>query len=263
MMLVAAGLLLVCMILTSCVHRREGEPVNERPVEPLKTDGGFQLVFRNRYLLLIAVLILLSNVVNTTGEFILGKSVTEHARIAAEGAGNADLVRQEYIGKFYSDFYFWVNLLGAGLQLFAASRIIKYVGVGPALFFLPMIALGGYMLVSVAPILTFIRAAKIAENGTDYSIQNTARHALFLRTTREAKYKGKTAIDSFFWRAGDAVSALIVFVGTSLAFDLRSFATTIAVITAIWLCVAAAIVWIRMNESEDAYDEAAPESAQL
>jgi AAA family ATP:ADP antiporter len=203
-------------------------------------------------------LILLSNVVNTTGEFILGKSVSEHARIAVEGASNEVQLRQEYIGKFYADFYFWVNLLGAGLQLFAASRIMKYIGVGPALFFLPMIALGGYMLVSVAPVLSFIRAAKIAENGTDYSIQNTARHALFLRTTREAKYKGKTAIDSFFWRAGDAVSALIVFVGTSLAFDLRNFATTIAIITAAWLCVAAAIVWIRMNEGEAAEEQAGP-----
>jgi len=32
--------------------------------------------------------------------------------------------------------------------------------------------------------------------------KNTARHALFLRTSREAKYKAKGAIDSFFWRAG-------------------------------------------------------------
>ena len=89
-----------------------------------------------------------------------------------------------------------------------------------------MIALGGYTLLSFAPILSFIRFAKIAENSTDYSIQNTARQALFLRTDREAKYKGKTAIDGFFWRTGDALSALIVFVGTSMAFDIRGFART-------------------------------------
>jgi hypothetical protein len=46
------------------------------------------------------------------------------------------------------------------------------------------------------PLLAFIRSGKILENSTDYSIQNTTRHALFLPTSREAKYKAKTAIDS-------------------------------------------------------------------
>jgi ATP:ADP antiporter, AAA family len=108
--------------------------------------------------------------------------------------------------------------------------------------------LGGYTLLSFAPMLSFLRLAKIAENGTDYSIQNTARHALFLRTNREAKYKGKTAIDGFFWRAGDALSAVMVFVGTSLAFDIRGYARTNAILTAAWLCVVAAIVWLRVSE---------------
>jgi len=143
-----------------------------------------------------------------------------------------------------------VNLLGVGLQMFAVSRIMKRVGIGPSLFLLPMVSLGGYTLLSFAPILTLIRDTKIAENGTDYSIQNTACHALFLRTSREAKYKGKTAIDSFFWRAGDALSALIVYAGTSLAFDLRDFARTNAILTGAWLCVAAGIVWHRLSQAE-------------
>jgi len=248
LMLIAAALLAICIVLTNRVHYREHIPVHVTKREkPLKRGNGFQLVFKQRYLLLIAVLILLSNVVNTTGEFILGKSVAEHARIVAGASGEAILSRQQYIGKFYADFYFWVNLVGASLQMFVVSRIIKYVGIGPALFFLPIIAFGSYMAISLAPILTLIRVGKIAENGTDYSIQNTARHALFLQTSREAKYKGKTAIDTFFWRAGDAISALIVFIGTALAFDLRSFARTNAMLTTVWLCVAVAIVWMRMK----------------
>jgi AAA family ATP:ADP antiporter len=53
---------------------------------------------------------------------------------------------------------------------------------------------------------------------------------LFLGTSREVKYMGKTAIDSFFWRAGDAISALVVFIGTSFAFDIRTFARTNALL---------------------------------
>src|SRR5207253_9558941 len=67
-----------------------------------------------------------------------------------------------------------------------------------------------------------VRMVKVLENGTDYSIQNTARHALFLPTSREAKYKAKQAIDSFFWRAGDVLQAVVVFVGTQLALDRKS-----------------------------------------
>src|SRR4030095_7945620 len=186
------------------------------------------------------------------------KSVLEQAKMAGV-SGDVAVSPQEYIGKFYADYYFWANLVGAGLQIFAVSRVLKRAGIGPALFFLPMIAFGGYTLLSFAPLLGWIRVVKIAENGTDYSLQSTAHHALFLRTTREAKYQGKTAIDSFFWRAGDAISALIVFVGTSLAFDLRSFATTKGIVTALWLLVVACIVWFRVIATEPKIEETSPE----
>jgi ATP:ADP antiporter, AAA family len=253
MMLVAAGLLTACMLLTYWIHHRERGLIRSgEPHEPLKPNGGFQVVLNQRYLLLIALLIVLSNIVNTNGEFILGKSIAEQAKVAAAvaDASGQGISEKEFIGQFYADFYFWVNLVGAALQMFAVSRIMKHIGIGPALFLLPMIALGGYSLLSFAPMLSFIRLAKIAENGTDYSIQNTARHALFLRTNREAKYIGKTVIDGFFWRTGDALSAVIVFVGSSLAFDVRGFARTNAVLTAIWLCVAAAILWLRVSGDE-------------
>jgi AAA family ATP:ADP antiporter len=214
----------------------------------LNSDGGFQLIFTHRYLLLIAALVLLSNLVNSTGEFILGKSVSDFAT-AAVGLGD-ETMRQQYIGEFYADFYFWVNLVGAVLQMFAVSRIMHRTGVAPALFLVPMVALGGYTLLSFAPALFLIRGVKIAENGTDYSLQSTARHALFLRTSPEAKYKAKTAIDSFFWRAGDAFSGLIVFVGTMLAFDLRTYARANAILTLVWLIVAAGILWLRVKEPE-------------
>lgn len=259
MLLFAAGILGICMMLSNWAHHRQNDEGHTAdPPEPLKADGAFQLVFKERYLLLIAILIILSNVVNSTGEFLLSKSVIEHAKAAAADSANAAITEQQYIGTFYADFYLWVNLVGGLLQMFAVSRIMKHAGIGAALFFLPMIALGGYTLLSFAPILSFIRLTKIAENGADYSIQNTARHALFLRTSREAKYKGKTAIDGFFWRAGDALSALIVFVGTALAFDVRDFARTNAVLTAAWLGVAACILWLRLSDRESEPTEAGP-----
>jgi AAA family ATP:ADP antiporter len=246
MMLVAAALLAVCMLLTNWVHYREGGRNQIRAAvaeAPIGDDGGFHLIFEHRYLLLIAILVLFSNFAKTTGEFILGKVVLQHA-------GGHGMSPQAYIGEFYADFYFWINLSGAVLQMFVVSRIMKYLGIGVALFFLPIIALGSYTTLAFIPLLNFIRVAKIVENSTDYSIQNTARQALFLRTSRQAKYKAKFAIDSFFARAGDALSALLVFLGTRFAFDIQQFAAVNAVLVIVWLIVAIAILQLRKQQKQ-------------
>ena len=244
MMVVTAVLLALCMILTTVVNRREKlhqEPAavadqSERSDKPLGTAGGFQLIFGSRYLLAIAFLVLLSNFVNTTGEFILSKTVETHAETAVAAAD-----QKSYIGQFYADFYFWVNLMGAVIQMFAVSRIMQYLGTGAAVFFLPILAFGSYAIIALVPVLSWIRLAKIAENTTDYSVQNTARHALFLPTSREAKYKAKTAVDSFFWRTGDALSGLLVFTGTQLALTVRAFALVNLVLVGVWLVLAVVI----------------------
>ena len=100
------------------------------------------------------------------------------------------------------------------------ARIYRRVGVRGALLVHPVIVGLGYGLIALGPVLggfvpvfTLIRLVKIAENGVDYSLMNTTRHALFLPVDRDSKYEGKTAIDSFFWRFGDLIQAGVVFAG--------------------------------------------------
>jgi AAA family ATP:ADP antiporter len=130
-----------------------------------------------------------------------------------------------------------VNLVGMLLQLFLVSRIFKYIGVRGALFILPAIAFASYGLVTILPLLGLVRIAKIMENGTDYSIQNTARHALFLPTSREAKYKAQAAIESFFWRAGDVLAATLVFIGAQLEFGVGTYAAVNMALALLWIAV--------------------------
>ncbi len=243
-MLVAGALLGVCIIVTQIVNRREALRAAGRQGEaakPLGKEGGFKLIFKQRYLLLIAILILLLNVVNTTGEFILGKLVLAQAVAAVGDVAGAPAQINQYIGSFYGGFFSWVNFLGFLFQLLLVSRIFKYIGVRGAMFILPCIALGSYALLIFMPVLGIVRIAKIMENSTDYSIQNTARHALFLPTSREAKYKAKAAIDTFFWRMGDLFQALVVFVGVQLAFEIQHFAMVNVVLVVIWLGIVVAI----------------------
>ena len=92
-------------------------------------------------------------------------------------------------------------------------------------------------MIAILPLLGVIRVAKVVENSCDYSIQNTARHALFLPTSREAKYKGKQLIDTFFWRAGDVIQAAVVLLGAQLAFGIREYAAVNVVFVILWLAV--------------------------
>jgi len=57
---------------------------------------------------------------------------------------------------------------------------------------------------------------KIAENSTDYSINNTARHVLWLPVDSASKFHGKPAIDTLYVRAGDGFSALTVLIGVNV-----------------------------------------------
>jgi ATP:ADP antiporter, AAA family len=241
-----AGLLLICCAgLTWWIDRRHvrgpEQETRKEAARPLGAEGGFQLILRDRYLMLIAALVVLLNVVNTSGEFLLGKLVvTEAARLFPDAVTMASQ-RQTYIGEFYGSFFGWVNITGFLLQAFFVSRIFKAFGPGGALFVGPTIALVGYSVILVAPVLGLVKFLKILDNSSDYSIQNTARQALFLPTSREAKYKAKAAIDAFFMRFGDVLQAGIVYVGTALGFVLSSFAALNLAFSVVWIFIAAAL----------------------
>jgi AAA family ATP:ADP antiporter len=235
MMLATAGVLLVCIAISHVIHRRAvADPVRFVPreaEEPLGKTGAWELIARDRYLMLIAALMVLLNVVNSSGEYLLARFVQQ----AAIASSSDTAAQQVMIAQFYGNFDSIFSTLGMLLQVFAVSRIFRYVGVRGALFILPCIALIGYSFILFLPLLAVIRWAKIAENGTDYSIQNTTRQALFLPTSREAKYKAKAAIDTFFQRGGDVLSAAIVGAATQMAIQVKWIAAVNTVLTLVWL----------------------------
>ena len=241
LLLTAALGLMVCIVLTHCANHRErsrtGSVATSRIDGPLGPEGGFRLILTNRYLRLIALMVVLLNVVNTIGEYLLGHLVVAQASRALANGTAAGLTKSQLIGVFYGDFFGWVNLVSLIIQLFIVSRVFKRVGVRGALFVLPLVAFVSYGGLALWPVLAAVRIGKIFENSTEYSLQNTARHALFLPTSREAKYKAKQAIDAFFWRAGDVLQAIVVFIGIRLAFGVSEFAMLNQVLVVIWLMV--------------------------
>jgi len=242
MLLVAAGVLASTLVVTHFVNARErgakrpGTSDGDRDETPIGGGNAFAMVLRNRYLLLLAIMLLLNNWVNSNGEYILGHIVKEAADANAVGHGAAE--ERAFIAEFYAVYFGVVNLAGMLLQLFVVSRVIKYIGVPVAICLLPAITLGSYGMIVALPVLGVVRWVKTAENSTDYSLQSTLKQVLYLPTTRAEKYKAKQAIDTFFVRAGDLCSAGLVLAATHL-FNLgvRGFAVVTILLCAAWLAV--------------------------
>jgi AAA family ATP:ADP antiporter len=221
--------------------------------------SAVSLLLNSRFLLAVAGITLFLNWVNTNGENLLFRVVQEGlARdAAAQGLASGSREALEYTRDgtllFYGDFYFWVNLSALGLQAFAASRLLKYGGVKLILMLLPMISLLSYSAMWLFPVLAVVKLMKIAENATDYSINNTARHVLWLPVPPGMTYQGKPAIDTLVTRIGDGMAAVTVVVGVQVL-DLATdsyFVFNIGLVL-VWIAIAFEVIRQHRRLSQEA-----------
>lgn len=249
MLLVGALALVGVALITQIVHRRESaralRAASAQPAAaPAEHDmtGAFAMVLRHRYLALIAAFSLVFSIVNTNGEYMVGKLIKAAATLEVERGtlSPADLV--SFIAARFNTYFQWTSWLSFALQFLVVSRLIRWAGFGRAFFILPVLALLDGVAVAIAPVLTVLFIGKIVENSTDYSLNNTLRNMLWLPTTREMKYKAKQAVDTFFVRMGDVASGASVVLGaTVLQLGVRAFAIANAVLALVWLWLAWAI----------------------
>jgi len=241
LMATAAALLIVCIALLAWVekHSRQGATKADapHPDEPLSEERPFRLLAHDKYLMLIAVMIVLLNWVNSAGEYILDRTLLA----AAADAHARGIAPEVFIGAFKADYFAWYNLIGMLLQLFAVSRILERFGVRNALLLLPGFAFYGYASAAAAPMLAVIRLVKIGENALEYSVAETSRHALYLVTSRAEKYVGKTSVDTISVRVGAILSASVVWIGGRAGLPMGGFSAINAGLSALWIVSVLAI----------------------
>jgi AAA family ATP:ADP antiporter len=280
LMALAVGGLGISIVLYHIVERREAakkEVVAQekaaKPKDEVKQDkkGGFALVMRDKYLRLLAGMLLTATIINSVGEYVIGNLATKHAEqyardkvakagpapapdaaVAPAASPKADspakqpadprlkAAEEEYLKDFFASYYGLVNLVSFLLQTFIVARLLVTLGVRRALFIMPLIVLGGWFALVLFVNVSLVRIEKTTENSLDYSLHNTLRQALFLPTSREAKYKAKAAIDTFFFRMGDVVAGLgLVFLYVEvLHLGVRAFAATNVILGVLWVFLA-------------------------
>jgi ATP:ADP antiporter, AAA family len=244
LMLASAGVLCVTIYLSE--RARRSVPAASRSPQPdlacasqQKNDfagrwlGGIAVIGRSRYLVGIAALVVLLNWITSTGDFVLSSWLVEVAREQAPQDPGA------FIGKFMGSYCSTITLVGFLIQLLLVSRIINAAGLARALMITPVAFLAGYFVIGILPVFALLQSALIVQKSLDYSLLNTTRSALLLPTSREEKYQAKTAIDTLFYRLGDLISTLGVFVGLRIFDDARlQFVWLIVLLSATMILVA-------------------------
>ena len=207
------------------------------------SNSPYRLIFQHRYLTATAAMIMLFTWVVTSGDNILFSIVQSSLRDELAHLGGSpeafNLALQEATAAFYGDLYFWINLLTLILQAFLVSRILSAGGMKALLYTTPFISLAAYAAMAFVPILGVIKVLKVAENSSILSIHNTARHMLWLPTSKEMLYQAKPTVDTLFVRLGDGLAALTILIGTRV-FHLGNFGF-------VMINILLVLVWIALS----------------
>jgi AAA family ATP:ADP antiporter len=232
---VCFGLGLLILVVASGAGRMvEKDPPPEPEVAPagLEEKGkgnpaleGARLVFSSPYLLSIVAIVGLYEIVSTVMDFQFTSTIDYYL------SGPA-------IGKQFATVFAITNIVSMVVQLFLTSFVMTRLGVGVALMVLPVAALAGSMGFMAMPVLGMGSALNTLDNGFSYSINQSAKEALYVPTTREEKYKAKAFIDMFVQRFAKAV-AVGVSLGITMVFREFSHLRYLSAFT-----IGIIIVWI-------------------
>lgn len=183
--------------------------------------AGITLIARSRYLLAISAFVILLTTATTFLYF-------EQARLVA--IAYPDRVQQTQV---FGTIDSVVQALAILIQIFFTGAIAKRLGVTVLLTVVPFVVMFGFGLLAVAGSFPVLVAVMIVRRVGEYGLIRPGREMLFTSVDTETKYKAKNAVDTFVYRAGDAVSAWantgIVAIGST-----GSAAVAGVVVAALW-----------------------------
>jgi AAA family ATP:ADP antiporter len=120
-------------------------------------------------------------------------------------------------------------------QAVVTGRIMRFTGVATALAVLPCVAACGLTVLAAVPTLTACTVVIATIRAAQYGVTRPARETLFTVLEREQKYKAKSVVDTFCYRAGDAAGAQLEYFLFALAAGLMPLAVAVLPLTGIWV----------------------------
>jgi AAA family ATP:ADP antiporter len=189
--------------------------------------SGIARVARSPYLLGICAYLLLFTVGSTFLYFqqaaIIGRTFVDRAERTSFLA-TMDLV---------------VQTLTIVTQVLVTGRLLGRWGVGVTLALVPALSVLGFLSLGVAPSLAAFAIFHVLRRAGEYAVSKPAREVLFTVVPREDKYKAKSFIDTFVYRAGDQIAAWSNALLGALGVGAATIALVAVPVSAAWLGVGA------------------------
>ena len=188
--------------------------------------SGFRLFVTNPFLLAIGAFIFFYVIMNTFVYFELRKLLAVFDR---------DVRTQIWAGIDLA-----VNSLAIVTAIFATGRISTRFGMATTLALIPVLMVGGWLIVAATPLLAVLIGLQVARRAGNYAITRPGREMLFTVVDSETRFKAKPVIDIVVYRGGDMVTAWTYTALTAtLGLGLSGVALFAALVAAGWALIGA------------------------
>jgi AAA family ATP:ADP antiporter len=233
MLMIVALSLFVCATIVVWIWRNRPSYVgNDTPASGYERDsyplsGSVQLIRESAYLRSIAALILFAALTTT----IAGWQFKAIAKAAVPDT--------DQLAMFFGTFNMIAGLMSLLLQLLLTARVLRTVGVGPALFIVPTAMLVGSTGVLMLGTLVAAAALKASDQVLRYSIDKATVELLYLPVPAAHTFRVKSFIDTVVYRLGDAAGGLMVLLFAAvLGFSPIQMSLVGLVFVAVWMSAA-------------------------
>ncbi len=240
------------------VRERPPEEASEAPPPEPPSGGnpaleGARLVFRSPYLLSIVALVGLYEIVSTILDFQFTSTIVHYLD------GDA-------IGEQFATVYLITNVSSLVVQVFLTTALMNRFHLSVPLLVTPLVIAAASVGFVFAPILWVGSMLNTADGAFNYSINQSAREALYTPVSRDEKYKAKAFIDMFVQRFAKALAVgLSLLITTSFtSFEtVRWLSLVVLAVVAMWIVAARyAGKHFRELSHEDAPERATAEEAR-
>ena len=207
----ACGLLFVCIFVIRAIYVKtqakssEARPPNKdsKTALPAPKTGfmnSWKIIKSDRYLLLIASIVMMAVIVSTLIDLQFSSLV--------DIKFDTKLDKQAFFALFYAGLTVFAFLV----QLLLTSNIIKKFGIQGTLLLAPIILMGGTSVLLVFPLaISVVILLKGSEESLAFSLNQSVREILYIPVRTDVRAKAKIFIDLFLNRFAKALGAALIF----------------------------------------------------
>lgn len=226
-LLYACAVLLIATFLLNVMMWRAGMYEEVKSETQTHADkGDLRALFKNRYLILIATVLCLSQ---------LAQPIVEYQFISVVEQAYTELdERTAFIGKFFSV----MGLVSVGINLLLTPVIHRYLGIFAGLVVQPLmisISSFGFFLHTT---LNMAVIMKISDRGLSYSINRASKELLYIPVDPVQTYQAKAWIDMLGYRLFKVLGSGLILMATQwlpVRLDIGELSFLTFVICVLWV----------------------------